>query len=203
MIAVVGATGTADVVRVLRWAAEYGVEVVVLGAGGEQEPSPGTARSSRSRSRAPTGSSPIPARAPSGPGSARRGRAVHRAAATVVARPSVTLVRADTVAGAVGQTTLRGATVVTGDGVAHTAARAGRLPPSCGGPSGPDPGAVGLVTAVVLDVGDTATVLPRRRMTSEQRFRLVHLARRHDPAGLLGVPAGGAVRPRRAPAARG
>ena len=45
-----------------------------------------------------------------------------------------------------------------------------------------------LVTAVVLDAGDTAAVLPRRRMTSEERFRLVHLARRHDPADLLGVP---------------
>jgi hypothetical protein len=31
-------------------------------------------------------------------------------------------------------------------------------------------------------------VLPRSRTTSEQLFRLVHLARRHDPAGLLGVP---------------
>jgi FAD/FMN-containing dehydrogenase len=112
---------------------------------------------------------------------------VHRAATGIAARPSPVLSRPGTVGPTPGRTTLRGATVVTGDGAVHT------LPgPGCA----TDlwwafrvrPGAVGVVTTVVLDVHDTAVALPRTRTTSEERFRLVHLARRHDPAGLLGVP---------------
>src|ERR1700712_3752412 len=37
VVVVVGATGTADVVRVVGWAAEDGIEIVVLGGGGERE----------------------------------------------------------------------------------------------------------------------------------------------------------------------
>jgi hypothetical protein len=187
VIAVVGATGTTDVVRVVQWAAEYGIEIVVLGEGGTYEARPGhrpVVAVSLSRADRVV-ADPVSGTVRAGVGAAWS--AVHRAAAAIVARPSVALVRRGTVAHAVGKTTLRGATVVTGDGVAHT------LP-------GTDcatelwwafrtrPGAVGVVTAVVLDAGDTATVLPRSRTTSEERFRLVHLARRHDPAGLLGVP---------------
>ncbi len=187
VIAVVGATGTADVVRVVRWAAEYGVEVVVLGTGGEHEPRPGdrpVVAVSLSRADRVV-ADPVPGTVRAGVGAAWS--AVHRAAATIVARPSVTLVRPGTVSGAVGQTTLRGATVVTGDGVAHTLPGRG-CAAELWWAFRTRPGAVGVVTAVVLDAGDTAAVLPRRRMTSEERFRLVHLARRHDPSDLLGVP---------------
>jgi hypothetical protein len=187
VVAVVGATGTTDVVRVVGWAAEFGVDVVVLGAGGGQEvrtrgrPVVAVSLSRADRVVADPASGTVRA------GAAAAWSAVHRTAAAIVARPSVTLVRAGTVAPGVGQTTLRGATVVTGDGLVH------RLP---GRGCATElwwafrtrPGAVGVVTAVVLDAGDTATVLPRSRTTSEERFRLVHLARRHDPAGLLGVP---------------
>ena len=187
VVAVVGATGTADVVRVVGWAAEYGIEVVVLGAGGGQETRSGdrpvvaVSLSRADRVVADPASGTVRA----GVGAAWS--AVHRAGAEVVAGPSPALRRAGTVAAALGRTTLRGVTVVTGDGTAHT------LP----GPDGHSelwwafrtrPGAVGLVTAVVLDVRDTTTALPRPRPTSEEQFRLVHLARRHDPAGLLGVP---------------
>ncbi len=187
VVAVVGATGTADVVRVVGWAAEYGIEVVVLGAGGGQvtrsgdRPVVAVSLSRADRVVADPASGTVRA----GVGAAWS--AVHRAAAELVARPSPALRRPGTVAAALGRTTLRGVTVVTGDGTAH------RLP----GPDGPSelwwafrtrPGAVGLVTAVVLDVRDTTTAFPRPRPTSEDHLRLVHLARRHDPAGLLGVP---------------
>src|SRR4051794_11489551 len=111
VIAVVGATGTADVVRVLRWAAEYGVEVVVLGAGGGPE-----ARSGDRPVVAVSLSRADRVVADPASGTVRVGvgaawSAVHRAAAAIVARPSVALVWRGTVAGAVGKTTLRGATV--------------------------------------------------------------------------------------------
>jgi hypothetical protein len=112
---------------------------------------------------------------------------VHRAAAAIVPRPSTTLVRPGTVAPGVGQTTLRGATVVTGDGEVHTLPGRG-CATELWWAFRTRPGAVGVVTAVVLDAADTVAALPRGRTTSDERFRLVHLARRHDPAGLLGVP---------------
>jgi FAD/FMN-containing dehydrogenase len=174
------------VVRVLRWAAEYGVEVVVLGTGGCHEARPGdrpvvaVSLSRVDRIVADPASGTVRA------GAGAAWSAVHRAAATIVARPSTTLVRPGTVGPAVGATTLRGATVVTGDGVVHPLPRRGAT--ELWWAFRARPGAVGVVTAVVLDAGDTAAVLPRSRTTSEERFRLVHLARRHDPAGLLGVP---------------
>jgi FAD/FMN-containing dehydrogenase len=187
LVAVVGATGTADVVRVVAWAAEHDVDVVVLGTG----PGHGTRRGDRpvvavSLSRADrVVPDPVSGTIRAGIGAAWS--AVHRVAAAAAPRPSAALARPGTVAAALGATTLRGATVVTGDGVVHT------LPgPGCATDLWwafrTRPGAVGVVTAVVLDARYTTAVLPRSRTTSEQLFRLVHLARRHDPAGLLGVP---------------
>jgi FAD/FMN-containing dehydrogenase len=187
VVVVVGATGTADVVGIVGWAAEYGIEIVVLGAGGEREARAGdrpvvaVSLSRADRAVADPASGTVRA----GVGAAWS--AVHRAAADVVTRPAAALSRMGTVASALDRTTVRGATVVTGDGAAHT------LP----GPGAATelwwafrtrPGAVGLVTAVVLDARDTTVALPRPRPTSEERFRLVHLARRHDPWGLLGFP---------------
>ncbi|MDT7743754.1 MAG: binding domain [Actinomycetota bacterium] len=187
VIAVVGATGTADVVRVVRWGVEYGIEVVVLGVGGGLEARPGdrpvvaVSLSRADRVVADPASGTVRA------GIGAAWSAVHRAATQVVARPCATLSRTGTVASAVGRTTLRGATVVTGDGVAHTLPGRG-CATELWWAFRTRPGAVGVVTAVVLDARDTAMCLPRTRTTSEERFRLVHLARRHDPAGLLGVP---------------
>ncbi|HEY2194915.1 MAG TPA: hypothetical protein VGH76_21820, partial [Actinomycetospora sp.] len=113
--------------------------------------------------------------------------AVHRAAVDVAPRASAVLSRPGTVGGTLGATTLRGATVVTGDGVVHTLPGRG-CATELWWAFRARPGAVGVVTAVVLDARDTTAMLPRSRTTSEELIRLVHLARRHDPAGLLGVP---------------
>jgi FAD/FMN-containing dehydrogenase len=202
VVAVVGATGTADVVRVVRWAAEYGIEVVVPGAGGGQEARSGNrpvvavslARADRVVA--------DPARGTVRAGVGAAWSAVHRAAGEIVARPCPTLARPGTVGPAVGRTTLRGATVVTGDGVVHALPGPGRTTAACTTDACTSedgatelwwafrtrPGAVGVVTAVVLDARDTTTALPRACPTAEELLRLVHLARRHDPAGLLGLP---------------
>lgn len=187
LIAVVGATGTADVVRVVRWAAQHDVEVVVLGVGGRH----GARSGDRpvvaiSLSRADR----VVADPPSGTVRAGVGAAwsaVHRAAAEAVPSPCAALSRPGTVASTLGRTTLRGATVVTGDGVRH------RLPArGCAvelwWAFRARPGAVGVVTAVVVDARLTTVVMPRKRRAPDEVYRLVHLARRHDPAGLLGVP---------------
>jgi FAD/FMN-containing dehydrogenase len=187
VVVVVGATGTADVVRVVRWGVEYGIEVVVLGVGGGQEAHSGdrpVVAVSLSRADRVV-ADPVSGTVRAGVGAAWA--AVHRAAAEVVTRPCATLSRSGTVAPGVGRTTLRGATVVTGDGVVHTLPGRG-CATDLWWAFRTRPGAVGVVTAVVLDARDTAMALPRTRMTSEERFRLVHLARRHDPAGLFGVP---------------
>ena len=187
LVAVVGATGTADVARVVAWAAEREIDVVVLGTGGGRttragdRPVVAISLSRADRVVADPDSGTVRA----GVGAAWS--AVHRVAADAAPRPSSALARPGTVADALGVTTLRGATVVTGDGVVHTVPG-----PGCATDLWwafrTRPGAVGVVTAVVLDARYTTAVLPRSRTTSEQLLRLVHLARRHDPAGLLGVP---------------
>lgn len=186
LIAVVGATGTADVVRVIAWAAEYDIELAVLG-GGEHRVRPGdrpvVAISLSRADRVVVDPDSGTVRAGVGASWA----AVHRAAADAVARPCAALSRPGTVGSTLGGTTLRGATVVTGDGTVHSLP-GGECTPELWWAFRARPGAVGVVTAVVLDALLTTPVLPRPRITSEELFRLVHLARRHDPAGLLGVP---------------
>jgi FAD/FMN-containing dehydrogenase len=187
LIAVVGATGTADVVRVVRWAARHDVEVVVLGVGGRH----GARSGSRpvlavSLSRADrVVADPASGTVRAGVGAAWS--AVHRAAADAVPSPCAALSRPGTVASTLGRTTLRGATVVTGDGVTH------RLPGrGCAAELWwafrARPGAVGVVTAVVVDARLTTAVMPRTRTAPDEVYRLVQLSRSHDPAGLLGVP---------------
>ncbi len=186
VVAVVGATGTADVVRVIGWAAEYDVEVVVLGVGGGH----GVRSGDRpvvavSLSRADrVVADPVSGTVRAGVGAAWS--AVHRAAGDVVERPCGGLARPGIVASAVGLTTVHGATVVTGDGSEHTLPGSGCA--ELWWAFRARPGGVGVVTDVLLDARFTTPVLPRTRTISEERFRLVHLARRHDPAGLLGVP---------------
>ena len=187
LIAVVGATGTADVVRVVAWAAEHEIDIVVLGArGGQRTWSGDRPAVALSLSRADrVVADPASGIVRAGVGAAWA--AMHRAAAEIVPRPGGTLSRPGTLGASLGATTLRGARVVTGDGVVHALPGRGR---------GTElwwafrarPGVVGVVTAVLLDARDTLPVPPRRRTTSEELFRLVHLARRHDPAGVLGVP---------------
>jgi hypothetical protein len=187
VVAVVGATGTADVARVLAWAAEHDAEVVTLGVraghGVRCGDRPVVALSLTRADRVVA--APVPGIVRAGVGAAWS--AVGRAATEVVRRPSTAFDRPGIVAGALGATTLRGATVVTGDGVVHT------LPgPGCATELWwalrTRPGAVGVVTAVVLDARYTTVVLPHGRSGDGELVRLVHLARRHDPAGLLGVP---------------
>lgn len=187
VVGVVGATGTADVARVLSWAAEHGVEVVALGVGGGHG-----ARSGDRPVVAVSLTRADRAVADPGRGTVRAGvgaawSAVGRVATEVVARPSTAFARPGTVAGSLGATTLRGATVVTGDGVVHTVPG-----PGCGTELWwalrTRPGAVGVVTAVVLDARYTTVVLPRERTGTSELVRLAHLARRTDPAGLLGAP---------------
>ncbi len=186
VVAVVGATGSADVVRVIEWAGEFEIEVVVLGVGGGHETRSGdrpVVAVSLSRADRVV-ADPVRGTVLAGVGAAWS--AVHRVAGEVVERPCAGLARGGTVASAVGLTTLRGAVVVTGDGTQHTLPGHG-----CGElwwAFRARPGAVGVVTAVLLDARYTTPVLPRARTTSEERFRLVHLARRYDPAGLLGLP---------------
>ncbi|HEY2193423.1 MAG TPA: FAD-binding protein, partial [Actinomycetospora sp.] len=91
LVAVVGATGTADVVRVVAWAAEHDIDVVVLGVGGGH-----AARSGDrpvvaiSLSRADrTMADPVAGTVRAGVGAAWA--AVHRAAAGAVPRPCAAL----------------------------------------------------------------------------------------------------------------
>ncbi|NMO88735.1 FAD-binding protein [Actinomycetospora sp. TBRC 11914] len=187
VVAVVGATGTADVARVLAWAAEHDIEVVVLGVGGGHAARSGdrpvVALSLTRADR--TVADPARGTVRAGVGAAWA--AVRRVAVDAAPRPSTAFARPGTVAAALGATTLRGATVVTGDGVVHT------LPgPGCATELWwalrAHPGAVGVVTAVVLDARYTTAVMPRERTAAAELLRLVQLSRRHDPAGLLGVP---------------
>ncbi|HEY2225230.1 FAD-binding protein [Actinomycetospora sp.] len=187
LIAVVGATGTADVVRVVGWAAEHDVDIVPLRAGAGPRSRTGDRPAvAVSLSRADrVVPDPVSGTVRAGVGAGWA--AVHRAAGDAVARPCAALSRTGTVASALGRTTLRGVVVVTGDGVVHA------LPGDAAAAElwwahRTRPGAVGVVTAVVVDAGDTTAVLPRTRITPADLIRLVHLARRYDPAGLLGVP---------------
>jgi hypothetical protein len=187
VIAVVGATGTADVVRVVGWAAEHDIEVVVLGAGAgcraRSGDRPAVAVSLARADRVVADPSSGTVRA--GVGAAWT--AVHRAARDAVALPSAALSRTGTVASALGRTTLLGAIVVTGDGIVHALPGEGHAA-ELWWAHRTRPGAVGVVTAVIVDACFTTTVLPRTRTTPAELIRLVHLARRYDPAGLLGVP---------------
>jgi hypothetical protein len=188
LIAVVGATGTADVARVLRWAAESDIEVVL----------PGAVRTTR------RGNRPVVALSLSradrvvadpGTGLVRAGvgaawSAVHRAAEVVTPRDG--LARPGTIGATLAATTLgpgtfAGAVVVTGDGVVHTLSDG--VDDDLWWAFRAQPGAVGVVTAVLLDARRrTTTAVPRDRTRPSELVRLVHLARRHDPDGRLGVP---------------
>lgn len=187
LVAVVGATGTADVARVVAWAAEHDIDVVVLGTGGGHAARSGdrpVVAISLSRADRVV-ADPVSGTVRAGVGAAWS--AVYRAATDAAPRPTAALSRPGTIASALGATTLRGATVVTGDGVVHTIPGPGCSTDlwwafrAC-------PGAVGVATAVVVDARYTTAVVPRARPAPAALIRLVHLARRHDPAGLLGVP---------------
>ena len=186
LLAVVGATGTADVVRVVDWATRYDVDVMVLGTGGTRRPSGGRPVVAVSLSRADR-VVPDPAAGTVRAGVGAAWAAVHRAAADADPWPSAAFSRPGTVASMVGRITLRGATVVTGDGVVHDLPGPGRAA-ELWWAHRTRPGAVGVVTAIVLDARDTTVVTPRMRTTPEDARRLAVLAHRHDPAGLLGVP---------------
>ncbi|MCD2194412.1 FAD-binding protein [Actinomycetospora endophytica] len=189
LIAVVGATGIADVVQVVRWAAEHDIDVVVLGTGASHghgvrtgdRPAVALSLSRVDHVVADPDSGTVRA----GVGAAWA--AVHRVAADAVGRPCAALSRPGTMASTLGATTLRGATVVTGDGVVHGLPEQG-CAAELWWAFRARPGAVGIVTAVVVDARYTTTVLPRTRTSPAELIRLVHLARRYDPAGLLGVP---------------
>jgi FAD/FMN-containing dehydrogenase len=186
LIAVVGATGTADVVRVVVWAAEHDIDVVVLGArGGQRTRSGDRPAVALSLSRADrVVADPASGTVRAGVGAAWT--AVHRAAGEAVDRPCAALARCGTVGSGLGRTVLLGATVVTGDGVVHSLSGDG-CAPELWWAHRTRPGAVGVVTAVTVDAGFTTAVVPAQASPAEL-IRLVHLARRYDPAGVLGVP---------------
>ncbi|MEJ2867595.1 hypothetical protein WCD74_07440 [Actinomycetospora sp. OC33-EN08] len=184
LVAVVGATGTRDVVATLRWANAHDVEVVVLDPHTAQPPSrtgrPAVALSLSRADRVVLHDGLLHA----GVGASwAQVRGVVAASGGTVRVPR----RRDTVADAPGAGGLRGVTVVTGDGAVHHLA--GRHPdPELWWAFRCRPEAVGVVTEIVLDADGAGPALLPAEPADGDEARFAALARRHDPAGVLGLP---------------
>ncbi|MCD2187117.1 FAD-dependent oxidoreductase [Actinomycetospora soli] len=185
LLAVVGATGTPDVVATLTWANENDVEVVVLDPHTAQPPSrtnrPAVALSLARADRVVVRDGLVHAGVGASWAQVRRVVGAGGGTVRVPRRP-------DTVADAPGAGGLRGVTLVTGDAVVH---------PLAGAHPDPElwwafrcrPEAVGVVTEVVLDADGAGPALLAAEPGEADEARFASLARRHDPAGVLGLPA--------------
>jgi hypothetical protein len=185
LVAVVGATGTADVVNTLTWANAHDVEVVVLDPHTAQPPSrsgrPTVALSLARADRVVVRDGLVHAGV--GASWAQVRRVVAGGGGTVrVPR------RGDTVADAPGAGGLRGVTLVTGDAVVHELAGA-HPDPELWWAFRCRPEAVGVVTEVVLDADGAGPALLAADPADTDEARFAALARRHDPVGVLGLPA--------------
>ncbi|MDL5157260.1 FAD-binding protein [Actinomycetospora sp. Odt1-22] len=184
VVAVVGATSTADVVATLTWAAQQDTEVVVLDPHTAQPPSrtgrPAVALSLARVDRVELRDGLVHAGVGASWAQVRR---VVAATGGTVRVPR----RGDTVADAPGAGGLRGVTLVTGDGVVHHLAGA-HPDPELWWAFRCRPEAVGVVTEIVLDADGAGPALLAAEPGAGDEARFAALARRHDPADVLGLP---------------
>lgn len=183
LVAVVGATGTRDVVVTLRWAAEHDTEVVVLDPHCAQPPSrtsrPAIALSLSRIDRVAVGRDGL---VHAGVGASwDQVRRVVADSGAAVRSPQ----RPDTVADAPGAAGVRGVTLVTGDAVVHHLAGA-HPDPELWWAFRCRPEAVGVVTGIVLDADGAGPALLAAAPEAGDDARFAALVRRHDPAALLG-----------------
>ncbi|WP_433801975.1 hypothetical protein [Actinomycetospora sp. CA-084318] len=190
LLAVVGATSTADVAAAVGWATTHDVGVVAL------DPRPHrpalasalTAATSKpvlavSRARIDRvhlDRSAWTLRA----GVGASWPAVHRAAPEEDPAPRSLLHRPGLVAHGVGSVTKRGVILVTGDGTVHHLG-AGSGDPELWWAYRARPDHVGILTEVVLDPWDTAMLQRRQAWSADDRMRFADVMRRHDPLGTL------------------
>ncbi|GAA4831384.1 hypothetical protein GCM10023201_19160 [Actinomycetospora corticicola] len=190
LLAVVGATSTDDVAAAVSWAGAHDVGVVVV------DPRPH--RPALAVGTAPAAARPVlaialgrldrvvPDRAArtlrAGVGASWA--ACHRAAGDGGPGPRALLHRPGLVAHGVGSVTKRGVVLVTGDGRVH------RLGARTGDPDlwwayRARPDRIGVLTEVVLDPWDIATLQRRPTWSAGDRMRFADVSRRHDPRGIL------------------
>lgn len=188
LLAVVGATSTEDVAAAVSWATAHGVGVVALDPrahrptlpAGDGRPRPVLAISRGRLDRVTVDREDRTLRAGVGASWA----ACHRTAAADGPGPRALLHRPGLVAHGVGSVTKRGVVLVTGDGTVH------RLGAGVGDADlwwayRARPDRVGVLTEVVLDPWDTATLQRRPAWSAGDRMRFADLMRRHDPDGTL------------------
>ncbi|WP_018335145.1 FAD-binding protein [Actinomycetospora chiangmaiensis] len=190
LLAVVGATSTDDVAAAVSWAGAHDVGVVPLDPRAHRPALPGGRR--------PAGTRPVlaislcridrvtldPSTRTLRAGVGASWAACHRTAASGGPGPRALLHRPGLVAHGVGSVTKRGVVLVTGDGTVH------RLGAGVGDPDlwwahRAHPERIGVLTEVVLDPWDVATLQQRPAGTAADRRRFADLVRRHDPHAIL------------------
>lgn len=189
LLAVVGATSTADVAAAVGWATLHDVGVVALDPR-PHRPALATVATAGAKPVLVVSRSRIDAvhldraawtlRA----GVGASWPAVHRAAPEEDPAPSSLLRRPGLVAHGVGATTRRGVVLVTGDGAVHTLG-AGSGDPELWWAYRARPERVGILTEVVLDPWDVATLQRRTAWSAGDHMRFADVLRRHDPFGTL------------------
>ncbi|MCD2187118.1 FAD-dependent oxidoreductase [Actinomycetospora soli] len=190
LLAVVGATSTADVAAAVGWATMHDVGVVAL------DPRPH--RPALATAVPTAGSKPVLAVSRSRIDGVHLDRAawtlragvgaswpaVYRAAPEEDPAPRTLLHRPGLVAHGVGSVTKRGVVLVTGDGTVHHLG-AGSGDPELWWAYRAQPERVGILTEVVLDPWDTTMLQRRTAWSAGERMRFADVMRRHDPFGTL------------------